>query len=182
MHLVAVVSAQARRLTSVLASDGLAGGGARGVDSTALADVDDGGVGASLDGGPAGLGSVCVGELDRAEVGKRNQGETLLKVLNDPLGIILAQVALSTGEGVGDRLSSGGVLKCSSALASGSRLNGHDDGVTGGDVKVEIVGIICRQWLGRERRREYTDTDKRDWDNVPGYHSYQASKETEPDL
>lgn len=128
-------------LTLVGASDGLAGGRAAGVDSAGLADVDDG-ARSSFDGGTGRLGSVGLGELDGVEVGEGHQGETLLEVLNDPLSIILAKVTLAAGPCVVDGLAGGGVLNGGSTSGGGGGLNGHDDGVTSGDVHGEVVGVV----------------------------------------
>lgn len=66
-----------------------------------------------------------VGESNGAEVSERNQGRTLLKVLNDPLRILLAQVSRGS-ESLGDGLASADV--CDGRGAGGGRGSGDCDG------------------------------------------------------
>lgn len=82
----------------------LAGGGrAVSKDLIALLNVDDGGIARVDD--TAGLGGGDVGEGNGAEVSKGHEragGAALLKVLHDPLGVVLAEGAVrDVGEGLG---------------------------------------------------------------------------------
>lgn len=74
-----------------------------------MADVEDVSIGRSLSAASR-QSSVGVGEFDLVEVREGDQGEAFLEVLDDPLGVLLAQVALSRSERVGHALASGGVL------------------------------------------------------------------------
>lgn len=141
---VGIASALSHHLTLVGAGNSGARGAARGVDGAGLADVNDGGIITSIDSGAGALGSVGIGELDRVEVGEGNQGQTLLEVLNNPLGVVLAQVGLGGGgrKGVGHGLAGGGVLEGGGTGAGAGGLDGHGDGVTSRDVEVEVVSVV----------------------------------------
>lgn len=77
-------------LTNVVADDlGGAGGGARSEDTSGLADVDDGG---------ARDGRGAVSESDRVEIDKVDEGAARGEVLDDPLGVVLAQLIGLCGE------------------------------------------------------------------------------------
>lgn len=146
-------------LALVGASDGLAGGRAAGVDSAGLADVDDG-ARSSLDGTAGRRGGVGLGELDGVEVSEGHQGETLLEVLDDPLSIVLAKVTLGAGPCVVDGLASGGVLNGGSTSRGGGGLNGHDNGVTSGDVQGEVVGVVRVPLIPRLVSSSQQDTQR----------------------
>lgn len=122
-------------LTDVLASDlSGAGGGAAGEDLEALADVDDG---RARDGGRA------VGEGDAVEVDEVDEGAAGAEVLDDPLGVVLAELVGLGGEGVGDGLARSGVLEGDRTGLQAARLGSHDDGVASGDGEAgEGVGIV----------------------------------------
>lgn len=96
-------------LTGVAAGNRLTRGGAGGENLTRLADVEDASVGRARS-AARGQSSIGVSELDLVEVGEGNQRETLLEVLNNPLGIGLAKVTLSRSESVRNALAGGRVL------------------------------------------------------------------------
>lgn len=88
--------------------------------------------------------SRSVGESDGTEVGKGNQAATLLKVLDNPLGIGLAKSARRAGEAVVNPLARGQVLKSGNTSGLARRSNGDLDLVTDAQVKaaegVRVVG------------------------------------------
>lgn len=98
----------------VAAGDGAgARGAAGGEDGAALLDVEDAGAG-DADGGAA-LDGGGGGEGDGVEVGEGDERAARLVVLDDPLGVVLAQLVLLVAEGVGDALARGQVLERGSA-------------------------------------------------------------------
>lgn len=113
---------------TVGARDGGAAGSAGRLNAEAGAHVDDSGA-AGVD-SRAALGSLGGSELHRAIVGEADQGATLLKVLNDPLGVVLAQGVPLAGEGVGDALASGQVLDGGSSGGLAGSNNGALDRVS----------------------------------------------------
>lgn len=127
--------ARAYNLTGVVAGDlGGARGRAAGQDRAGLADVHDGG---ARDGGRA------VGEGDAVEVGEGHEAQAGLEVLNDPLGVVLAELVGLGREAVGDRLAGGGVLQSDGAGLLGGGIDAHDDGVALGDGEAgEGVGVV----------------------------------------
>lgn len=112
-----------------------------GEDGAAALNVNDGGIlGAN---GLAARGGRGAGEGNSAEVGEGNKGVILLEVLDDPLGIVLAQITINTtGEGVGNGLASGDVVNGSSTGGLGGGVNSDLDHITGGDSEVKVVGIV----------------------------------------
>lgn len=90
------------------------------------------------------MGSLSTGEGDSAEVSKRHQRPVGLKVLDDPLGIVLAQVAVhTTSEGVSDSLALGHVLDSRRASGLAGRINGDPDRVASGDGDAaEVVRVV----------------------------------------
>lgn len=120
---------------TVGALDGGARGSAGGLDvaEETRAHVDDGRAG-GVDGG-AGLGGLGVGELEGAVVGKGDERAALLKVLDDPLGVVLAELVDLGAEGVGDRVTGSQVLDGGGTGLLAGRLDGGLDRVTGGDVQ-----------------------------------------------
>lgn len=129
-------------LTGVAAGDTAAAGGAVGQDLARRAlDINDGG---SAGGdGARGARSSGIAESDLAKVGKGNEVAALLKVLNDPLGVGLAKGRGSVGEGVGNRLSGGEVLKSGNAGGLGRGVDGHADHVADLEREAgEAVGVV----------------------------------------
>jgi hypothetical protein len=124
----------------VLDGEARGGGGHGGLDGAALLDIDDGTVAWALGGTRAG-GSNSVGEHDATEIGERNQGASLLEILNDPLGVLKAQSA-GASEGLGDGLASGDVLNDSLAGLGAAGGNGGLDHISGGNGQGEIVGVV----------------------------------------
>lgn len=98
-----------------------------GQNLAVLEDVDEGAA-AGADVARAAV-RVGVGEADGAEVGKGHQAAVvLLEVLDDPLGVDLAQGLGLRGEGVGDLGALGPVYDGSNAgcLGGGLHRDGHD--------------------------------------------------------
>lgn len=103
-----------RPKSDVIAGDAAATRGAAiGEDGAALLDVDDGGAG-DADGGAA-LDGRGAGEGDRVEVGKSHERPARLVVLDDPLGVVLAQLVALVAEAVRHGLARGQVLQRSYA-------------------------------------------------------------------
>lgn len=119
----------------ISASDLGGGGRAAGEDLVVLLDIDNGRVGGGS--GNAINDSGRVGEGDGTKVGKWDQlagGVAFLKVLDDPLGVILAERAIGhAGEGLLHSGTGGQVLDSRSAASLACRDDGHLDGVTRGD-------------------------------------------------
>ena len=116
----------------VFAGDtGRAGGRAVSQGLAVLLDVDDSG--ATDTNAAAAALSRGTGEADSAEVSKLDHGAALLEVLNDPLGVGLAEISLGALvlERVRHLLAGGVVLDgCSACGLAGGR-DSHGDGVTG---------------------------------------------------
>lgn len=86
--------------------------------------------------------SVSAAEGDGAKVGKRHQRTVGLKVLNDPLGVVLAQIAVHTTiEGVGFRHAGGQVLNRRGASGQAGRINGDLDRVASADG--DAAEVVC---------------------------------------
>jgi hypothetical protein len=86
--------------------------------------------------------SVSTGEGDGAKVSKRHQRTARLKVLNDPLGVVLAQIAIHTTiEGVCDRLAGVMVSDSRSASSIAARINADRDGVA--SVDGDAAEVVC---------------------------------------
>jgi hypothetical protein len=95
---------------NVAAGDGAgARGAAGGEDGAALLDVEDAGAG-DADGG-AGLDGGGAGEGDGVEVGEGDEGAAGLVVLDDPLGVVLAELVALVAERVRDALARRQVLE-----------------------------------------------------------------------
>lgn len=129
----------------ISASDLGGRGGAAGQDLVVLLNVDNGGIGGGS--GNAINDSGRVGEGDGTEVGKGDQlagGVALLKVLHDPLGVILAERAIGhAGEGLLDGGTGSQVLDSGGAASLACRNDGHLDGVTRGDGDArEVVYMV----------------------------------------
>lgn len=116
---------------TVGARDGGAAGSAGRLDLKGSTHVDDGGAG-GVDGSTV-LGGRGTSELERAVVGEADQGVTLLKVLDDPLGVVLAQRVDLSGEGVGHGDTGSQVLDDGSAGLQAGGSDGALDGVAGRD-------------------------------------------------
>lgn len=126
---------------NVLDNDGAVGDGDGGKDSVAALNVNDGGILRTNRG--AAIGGSGAGEGDSAEVGEGNKRVILLEVLDDPLGIVLAQVTVNTtGEGVGNRLASGNVVNGGSTGGLGGGVNSDLDHITSRDSEVKVIGIV----------------------------------------
>jgi hypothetical protein len=122
---------------------GRAGSRAVSEDLVILFNIDDGGT-ADTDGTGSGLGG-GTGERDRAEVSELNHGATLLEVLDNPLSVVLAQVAYGAlvAERVLDGLASGVVLDGCSACGLAGGGDSHSDGVSSGEGDSrEVIGVI----------------------------------------
>lgn len=149
------------------------GSGAVGQDFVVLLDVDDRGI----SGGSSNAidDSGRVGEGDGTEVGKGNQlagGVTLLKVLHDPLGVILAERAIGhAGESLLDRGTGGKVLDGGSAASLACRDHGHLDRVTrrDGDAR-EVVYIMGSTSLSTDPVGEHVMTYKSSRDTTHTKH------------
>lgn len=120
----------------------LAIGDGNGGQNLVLLDVDDGGI--LRTNGRAILGSGAAGESHGAKVGKGNQGVILLKVLDDPLSVVLTQIAINTpSEAVGDRGTGAHVLNRGGTSGVAAGIDGDLDGITGRDGDVaEVVGVV----------------------------------------
>ncbi|KAI3338316.1 hypothetical protein F4824DRAFT_93166 [Ustulina deusta] len=132
------ISSSSSSSLDVVAGDGVgARGAAVGQDGAALLDVDDGGAG-DADGGAA-LDGRGAGEGDAVEVGEGHERAARLVVLDDPLGVVLAQLAALAAEGVRDRLARRQVLE------------GGDAGGLGGGrlcvVPSRLVGIFLDRFF-----------------------------------
>lgn len=102
----------------VVAGDGAAARGAAvGEDGAALLDVEDAGAG-DADGGAA-LDGRGAGEGDGVEVGEGHERAARLVVLDDPLGVVLAELARLAAERVRDALARRQVLERGHAGALG---------------------------------------------------------------
>lgn len=151
---------QRERLTSVLNSHAVAGVRGRSQNPAVLLDINDLSTGrtnslAILDG-------LSIGESDSAKVGERNKSTVLLKVLDDPLRVGLAQSARSTAiEGVGHRLASREVLNRGGASGSGGGVHRDIDHISSRDGhSVEGVGILRVPLVpGGERRNAVLNTE-----------------------
>ena len=127
-------------LPRVGAGDRGRGGRAGGEDLVALLDVDDSSAGRANRAGRRGRGRA--GEGDSAEVSEGNEAAVGLEVLNDPLGIVLAERGLA-GEGVGDGRALRVVLDGGSAAGLGGGLHGGGDGVASREADArEVVGVV----------------------------------------
>ena len=140
--------------------DGAARGGDGGQHGAALLDVDEGGA-RGADGAARGARGRA-GELDGAEVGEGHEGAALLEVLDDPLGVVLAERGLA-GERVRDGLARAHVRDLRRAAGLGRRGDGDGDGVAGGEGDArEVVGVVgvplvpgcAAMTLARSRSRE----------------------------
>lgn len=122
------------------------GGGAAGQDLVVLLNVDDSGIGGGS--GNATNDSGRVGEGDGTEVGKGDQlagGIALLKVLDDPLGVILAERAIGhAGEGLLHGGTGSQVLNGRSAASLACCNDGHLDRVTSGDGDAREVVYMAK--------------------------------------
>lgn len=131
-HLHPIVSVP---LTNVVTSDlSRARSRARRQHRARLADIND---------RRAGHGWRAVGERDTVKVDKGNQAAAARKVLDDPLGVVLAQLVRLGRERVRDGLAGGLVLEGDGTGFHGACIGGHGDGVAGGNRKAgEGVGIV----------------------------------------
>lgn len=129
-------------LTGVAAGNTAAAGRAVSQDLARIAlDINNGGT-AGAD-GARGARSSGVGESNGAKIGKGDERAALLKVLDDPLGVGLAKSRWSVGEGVGNRLSGGEVLKSGNAGGLGRGIDGHADLVADLEGEAgEAVGVV----------------------------------------
>lgn len=147
-------------LTNVLDSDAVAGIRGLGQNDAVLLDIHD--LGTRGANGSAVLDGLSVGESDSAKVGERNKSAILLEVLDDPLGVGLAQGARSTArEGVGHRLASRDVVDGGGASGSGGGVHRDLDHISSSDGDAaEIIGIL---WVplvpGGERSNTILDTE-----------------------
>lgn len=129
-------------LLDILNSDRAARGRNRSQNLAALLDINQSGARRPNSG--TAIGSLSPGEGDSAKVSKRHQRPVGLKVFNDPLGIVLAQIAVhAAGEGVGDSLALGHILDSGRASGLAGCINGDPDRVASGDGDAaEVVRVV----------------------------------------
>ena len=101
-------------------------------DGVVLLNVEDAGA-ANGDGLAGARGRDGVGELDLAKVDEGDERLAVLEVLDDPLGVRLAQRGRLAGEGLRDRLARRLVLDDGGAVGGRGRRHDHGDGVAGVD-------------------------------------------------
>lgn len=106
-----------------------------------MLDIKDGSTGKTN--GGSGLDGRSTGEGNATEVGKGDEGVALLVILNNPLGIVLAEVCPNiTGESVGNGGTLGNVLNDGGSGSFGGGGNGDLDGVTSRDGDTgEVIGV-----------------------------------------
>lgn len=108
-------------LTDVVTGDLRSPGSrARRQDRARLADINDGG---------ARHGRRAVGEGDAVKVHKGDQAAARREVLDDPLGVVLAQLVRLGRERVRDRLAGRRVLERHGARADGAGVGRHHDAI-----------------------------------------------------
>jgi hypothetical protein len=126
---------------NVCASDSRSTRGAGSEDFAALLDVQNFST-ANTDGAAAG-GDGSPGEFNGAEVGKGHQRTARLKVLNDPLGVGLAQGIGLARESVRYSLAGRDVLDGGRAGSGAGGRDGHFNGVASGNGNpAEVIGIF----------------------------------------
>lgn len=137
-----VPAVQRDRLPNVLNSHAVAGIRGRSQDHAVLLNIHD--LSSRRTNSLPVLDSLSIGEGDSSKVGERNESAVLLKVLDDPLGVGLAQSACSaTREGVRHRLAGSEVVDRGGAGGGRCGVHGYFDHVSGGDGDaLEIVGIL----------------------------------------